>query len=117
MWAPGDLDFEVLDDGTDDPIVTVRIGTPDGVLLIMAEVAQEGRTLRLLDLHIQSDAGANAIGLSALRLIANVAMERMDYDEIVVEGAVRTTGANPGHRPRPLRFARRARAAPGEEAG
>jgi hypothetical protein len=35
-----------------------------------------------------------------------------DYDELIVEGAVRTSGANPGRRPGDLRFTRRLRTPP-----
>jgi hypothetical protein len=45
MLAPDDLAFETLDDGTDDPVVTVRIATPAGTLLVMTEVAESGRDL------------------------------------------------------------------------
>lgn len=79
----------------------------------MAEPEELGRTLVLRRFHMQAQAGANSLGPGNLRLLADLVMERMDYDELVVEGAFRTTGANPGHRPRPRRFARRPVAAPG----
>jgi hypothetical protein len=53
--------------------------------------------LRLLGVHIQG-ATANAIGTSNLRVLADAVMEKMDYDAIEVEGAIRTTGAGPGRR-------------------
>jgi hypothetical protein len=46
-----------------------------------------------------------------LRILAQVLMERMVFD-VLVEGAIRTTEANPGHRPRVVRFTRRVRPAP-----
>ena len=55
--------------------------------------------------RLHSDASPNTFGRNGLKQIAKVAMERMGYDEIIIEGATRTTGANPGHRPRPIRFA------------
>jgi hypothetical protein len=110
-WRPEEISFEIIDDETDDPVVTVRIDAPVlGYILIMAEVEERGRTLRLLRTHIHSR-GSNTVGLTNLRLLADIAMERMDYDAIEVEGAVRTSGANPGHRPRTIRFARRSRSA------
>lgn len=112
LWRSEDIEFHLLDDLTSDPVVTVEIGTPGGVLLAMAEPEQNGRTLVLHRFHLQATAGANSIGPSNLRLIAEVVMERMDHDELVIEGAVRTSGANPGHRPRPHRFTRRPVVAP-----
>jgi hypothetical protein len=108
MWSRTDVSFDIIADDTDDPVVTIRVATPAGELQIMAEVleANDGKTLKLQGVHVHSDAGPNAFGLSALRLIASIVMERMDYGEVIVEGAVRTTGAGPGRRPRALRFSR-----------
>lgn len=59
-WGPGDISFDIVDDETDDPVVTVRFETPAGSILVMAEVEEHGRTLRLLRLHMQGVA-ANAV--------------------------------------------------------
>jgi hypothetical protein len=109
MWAPGDIQFEIVDEDTDHPIVTIEISTPVGLVLVMAEASMEGQTLWLRGVHAQSDAGPNALGIANLRLIADLALEKMGYDEIIVEGAIRTTGARPGRIPKPLRFTRRGR--------
>src|SRR5262245_8968318 len=110
MWAAGDVTFELDLEGSSHPVVLVKIGTPLGEIQLMAEPFEQGRVLRLLRTHVQSDAGSNAFGIASLRRIAEIAMERMDYDEIIVEGALRTTGANPGRAPQvPFRFRRRDR--------
>ena len=96
-WRPGDIAFDIVDDETDDPVVTVRFETPSGCILAMAEVEDHGRTLRLVRMHMQG-AGASAVGAANLRILADVVMDRMDYDAIEIEGAVRTTGARPGRR-------------------
>jgi hypothetical protein len=44
-------------------------------------------------------------------VIAQAVMEGMDLDGLIVKGALRSTGANPGHRPRDIRFTRRIRPA------
>jgi hypothetical protein len=114
MWTSHDIRFDDIDyDATEHPVVTIRIVTPVGLIEVMAEVAVDGHSLRLQRLHVQSAVEPNEIGHANWRLVAAMVMERMDYDEIIVEGAVRTTGASPGRRPRPIRFARRVRAAPG----
>jgi hypothetical protein len=111
LWRPDQIAFEMREDETDDPVVTASIASPAGEILAMAEVEERGRVLCLRNLHLQGP-GANAIGTGNLRVLAEVVMERLDYDGLEVEGAVRTTGASPGHRPRPLRFTRRS-GAPG----
>ena len=107
-WNEDDLAFDLVTDVTDDPVVTANVSTPDGVLTFMAEAEDQGSILLLRGLHVQG-ARANVIGPANLMVLAQVVMERMGYDELVVEGAPRTTGANPGRRPRPLRFSRRVR--------
>ncbi len=58
-----DLDPE----GTDDPIATLRVQTPQGVIFVMAEVSGSGRTLTLMNAHLHSDTGPNAFGPGRLR--------------------------------------------------
>ena len=111
LWDVADIAFEIVDDMSDDPVVTLRIATPAGPLTFMAEPAMQGTTLRLTRAHVQ-DAAPNTVGAGNLLVIARAVMEGMDLDGLVVEGALRTTGANPGHRPRALRFTRRVRPAP-----
>ena len=107
-WSSADLSFVLLHDITDDPVVMVEIMTPVGRLFAMAEVRAVGRTLFLDGLHMHgAEAGANAIGPANLRVLAETILERMDYDELVVAGAVRTTGAGPRRRPGVLRFVSR----------
>ena len=114
MWAPGDIKFDDIDyDATDHPVVTIRMATPVGLIELMAEIAGDRQSLRLQRLHVQSVVEPNEIGHANWRLVATMVMEVMDYDEIIVEGAVRTTGASPGRRPRQIRFTRRVRATPG----
>ena len=111
-WTADDLTWLGYDEAVSEgDIAVVRVGTPAGEIMVMASVSFEGRTLVAAGAHIQSDAGANATTFVNLRAIASFVLERLDCDEARVEGAVRTSGANPGHRPRVLRFARRPRAA------
>ncbi len=104
-WAADQLSFEIVADETDDPVVTIIISTPAGVLKVMAEVEECGTVLLLKGTHVQAEA-VNKVGVTNLRLIAQVVLERLGYDAIEIEGALRTTGAGPGHTPRRLRFTR-----------
>jgi hypothetical protein len=106
MWQPQDIDFDLVAQLSETPVATLRISTPDGNLVVMGELEQSGRTLVVRRFHLQG-AAANTLGVAKLRFLADVVMQRMDYDELVIEGAARTSGASPGRRPSPLRFARR----------
>jgi hypothetical protein len=110
MWTAKDIRIVLDDDASEDEIVTVLVATPDGTLAIMAEVEWPKRVLTLRHLHIHSEElGPNEFGIKRLRWLGRAALEVLDADEIIVEGEIRTTGAGPGHRPRPLRFTRRGR--------
>jgi hypothetical protein len=111
-WTAEDISFDIVHDMTDHPVVTVRMLTPIGPLRFMAEPVMQGTTMLLKGLHVQ-DLSPNAVGIANLTLIARAVMERMDPNGLVIEGAVRSTGANPGHRPRGIRFTRRIRATDG----
>ena len=105
MWAIEDIDFTLVNDFSADPIATLEFRTPAGVVLVMGEPRRVERTLFVTALHIQGlYIGANSVGTANLRAMAE---KVMDYDAIVVQGAARTSGANPSRRPGLLRFARR----------
>jgi len=104
--------IEIICDQSDENIVVARVATTVGTILVMAEVELTGRSLILSGVHIQGDdVKANEVGFAGLRRIIQEAMEELGVDEIVIIGAVRTTGANPGRAPRPLRFTRKIPAA------
>ncbi|WP_156917623.1 hypothetical protein [Salinarimonas rosea] len=116
VFSAGEIEFEIVE-ADRLAVVSVRVTTPLGVLLAMAEAAEEdeGRTLRLVGFHVQPETlGPNALGPANLRSLVQALRERMGYDTVVIEGAVRTTGAGPGRRPRALRFTGDDRPAPNE---
>jgi hypothetical protein len=99
--------IEIIREQSDENIIVARVTTTAGTILVMAEVELAGRSLILSGVHVQGDdVKANEIGVPGLRRIIQEAMEELGVDEIVIVGAVRTTGANPGRSPRPLRFTR-----------
>ena len=106
-WRPSQLSLELATDASEGDIITARVGTPIGEILLMAEVDFEDTTLVLRAANIEG-ATANAVGIANLRAIVQLLLERMNCDEARIEGSDRTTGANPGHRPRVIRYARRA---------
>jgi hypothetical protein len=72
----------------------------------MAAVTWTDRRLELDGMHVQG-LQANAFGVRGLILTLRALLESVDADEIIIRGAVRTSGANPGHRPRDIRIARK----------
>ncbi len=106
MWSVEEISFETVDDMTDDPVVMLLVSTPIGRLAFMAEVVVQETTLVLRGTHVQG-ASPGAVGTANLGQIAQAVMERMGFNGLVVEGAVRTTGARPGRRPRDIRYTRR----------
>jgi hypothetical protein len=108
MTRAGAAMIEIIREQSDENIVVARAATTVGTILVMAEVELTGRSLILSGVHMQGDdVKANEVGVTGLRRMIQEAMEELGVDEIVVVGAVRTTGANPGRAPRPLRFTRK----------
>ena len=108
-WQLDDITaVELVTDLSDGDLVTIRVSTPVGAIEIMGMVTFDGPVVVVTNTHIQG-LSANAVGVSNIRIIAEAVLERIDCDEARIEGAARTTGANPGHRPRVIRFTRRSR--------
>src|ERR1700674_834209 len=98
----------IIGELSEQAIVTARIETSLGTVMVMAEVLPEARSLTLRGLHIYGeDVGAHDLRVAGLRRMVQEVMEELNVDEIVVEGSIRTTGSGPGRTPRPLRFARK----------
>lgn len=90
-WKPEEISFDFRYELTSGQVVTVRIQTPAGPVFAMAEVEERGRTLVLNGFHMHSDAGRSAVGRENLHMLAQHVMEVMEYDELVVQGAARTS--------------------------
>jgi hypothetical protein len=112
MSNPGQVTFDLVADLTDHPVVTVSMMTPAGSLRFMANLEMNGSIMILSKFHIQG-ALANAVGVGNLKMLARIAMERMELDGLVInglviKGAARTSGPNEGRRPGVLWFSRSA---------
>jgi hypothetical protein len=89
-------------------VVFARIETSVGTIEILAEIALDGRHLKLGGLHVSGiNVDANDLGIRGIRRIVREVMEDLNVDQITIEGAVRSTGAGPGRTPRRLRFTRK----------
>jgi hypothetical protein len=107
-WSADDISIDIVDHDTDHPIACVLIATPMGRLTLMGVPEWTGDRMLVRGVHIQSDGrlGPNRLGPAGVRRLAILVMESLHVRELVVVGEIRTTGAGPGHRPRPLRFTR-----------
>jgi hypothetical protein len=85
---------------------------PAGTIHLQAETAH-GTIEAIADLRIEGDAaypdqlhldgpGAGAVGVRDLLRLARELGQHLGLKRLVVQGGVRTTGANPGHLPRPI---------------
>jgi hypothetical protein len=104
MLSPPDISFEMQFDHSEGAVWTVTIKVPGATIELMGDVAEQGNTLTASEVHIQIAAAAPVLTRKTMAVIASRVMEEMGYAQIVIAGAVRTTGARKGHRPRPLRF-------------
>jgi hypothetical protein len=94
-WLVLDYEFDQL--GT----ICVRLANGPRQIEIVADIEVGQRRVVLHRPHV-SGAGPNTMGPAALQRPMRWAKERLDVDELRIEGAARTSGANPGRFPRAL---------------
>ncbi|MDO1581476.1 hypothetical protein [Rhizobium oryzicola] len=107
-WTEADVVIDVYFDPTlsEGDFLTLSISTPVGDIQVLGHVEFfEPGTLIFSDAHI-AGLTRNALGWAHLRQVMNIALERGGFDEIIIKGSSRSTGANPGHIPRPFRVSR-----------
>jgi len=68
-----------------------------GEARVIAEVMREGDTLFLRGAHIEGQ-GTMREAIQAARAFG----QEQGAKRVIIEGGIRTTGANPGHTPRPI---------------
>ncbi len=93
--------IERFDDNGDLLDVTFRC---DGISIqFFGSLVFDGRRAIFSGVHVQGP-GANRLGIRKLLELRNFVKAMIDVDELLLEGALRTTGANPDRRPGPLVF-------------
>jgi hypothetical protein len=103
VWSSADSAVEIEAAEGRTMVATVR--TPAGMLKVIAEVELVAGVLWARNAHVQGLSPA-ALGRAGLNAVARKFLEQTDAEALVVEGATRTTGANPRRRPRPFRYPR-----------
>jgi hypothetical protein len=104
MW---DLERIVVEiEVADHPVMIVTITTPAGRVSLLASVSIVGRVLHIDKAHIDG-LSPGKLGRAGLNAIGRKLLEVADVEEIVVQGASRSTGKYKGRVPGPIRFPRR----------
>jgi len=103
------IELEAVFDDGDMVMIDVRIGNASACIL--AQVVLDRTQMILRRMHVDGP-GANLLGPAVLKSIVRRMMEIADVETVVVEGAIRTTGAGPGRIPDPIRFRRTSRRDP-----
>jgi len=87
------------------PALWLEVQTPDALFEVITNVRLDSETLVLYDFHVDGP-GAHALGLREVRRLVHEAMDAYDVAQLEIHGFRRSTGANPGRKPRVLRFVR-----------
>ncbi len=87
----------------DGNVVRIVGRGPKGSIEVITSMRREGNRIILSGTHIDGP-GAGKLGIRELGEFARQFARQEGVEEIVVEGAKRTTGARPGHVPRPFIF-------------
>ena len=75
----------------------------------MFEIKDATIIARGVHIHGEDGVDTNSLGYATLRKIAQGVLDLEEFryvEAIVIEGAERSTGANPGRTPKPMRFRR-----------
>lgn len=72
-----------------------------GELIVITKVDVDGNVLTLRDLHVDG-AGPGTSSAFELRQVIRAFGQSFGTSTVIVHGFARTTGANPGHTPRPI---------------
>jgi filamentous hemagglutinin len=86
---------------SDGDVVHLVADSAEGEIEVITTIAREGNALILRGAHIEGP-GIGSVGMRVLRELARELARQYGVDKIVVFGGRRTTGANPGHIPRPI---------------
>ena len=86
---------------TDGDVVELVATTACGDVRIITGLERDGDNLILRGMHVDGP-GARSLGLQGLRDLAREFGRQHSARFVIIHGGVRTTGANPGHVPRPI---------------
>jgi hypothetical protein len=99
------MTFSLTISEQDGPTVLAEIELSGQAISVVSDIRLDEGTITLYNLHIDGP-GAGVFGVSALRRLIDRIMVFYDVECLEIHGFRRTTGANPGRIPTPLRFSR-----------
>jgi filamentous hemagglutinin len=85
----------------DGNVYQFNISGSNGNFSVVTEMTKDGNQLILNGMHIDGP-GAGSSSLGELRNIARTLGQQYGVDQVVINGGVRTSGANPGKTPRSI---------------
>ena len=85
----------------DGDIVEIIAQGKSGEITVIAEMTRSDDDLILRDAHIDG-VGPGASSIGELKQLAREFAQQQGASRIIIYGGVRTTGAKPGRRPRPI---------------
>jgi hypothetical protein len=101
MWTLLQITVEIEE--VDGSTMMAVIQTPVGTLRALGRLSIVGRTLLIEEAHVDglSPGALNRAGINA---ICRKLLEEAGVEKVVIKGSARSTGKNPGKRPRPFCF-------------
>ena len=106
MFTKDEVTVTLDEEMSQGNVITLVLETPDGPIELMGYVTDlNQKELRVQQVHIQG-AGAPPVTSVKLQVMAEAVMEALHVDTVQIQGAARSSGANPGRTPRPFRFFR-----------
>lgn len=86
----------------DGNVVEIAAKGASGTITIITKLEKVGNSLKLSGTHIDG-LGKGTSGLKELRTLARQLGQKYRVKEVIIEGGKRTTGANPGKIPKPIK--------------
>ncbi|WP_124981871.1 hypothetical protein [Nonlabens xiamenensis] len=86
-------DFDIVDEDDDTGVFSTEVGGE--TLMFGGDFEMQDGVLTINNFDIEGSE-SNKVGLTALRNLANLIGNAMNVNQVIINGATRTTGANPG---------------------
>jgi hypothetical protein len=96
-----ELKIQILEQDRD--VVHMKVVAGDTGFEVMANVVHEEGTLTLREVHVSRTSGSFVSPSIYLRA-AREFQRLFSAELLIIHGGVRTSGASPGHQPRPIRL-------------
>ena len=103
-WRQDEIKIDIVE--TEGSLVIIDVATPVGRARLLGDVRLSGKVLEVDAAHIEG-LTPGAVGRAGINAVLRKLMVEADVEQIVIQGATRTTGKGKGRLPRPIRFPHR----------